>query len=162
MIDIFFSMLHIDPYLRAASPPAPDRATASPIRQRATRPSYLAPTAQPTNATGFIAAAANVPQFLTIAAVGLGKTSDAISATHHPKFGVLSAANLTNGVQFVAGVATQVPLISIAAQLLLQLIDLCDAYQCNKDAFVSLKKRMVTLHAMYFGEGGMEIKLRES
>ena len=35
-----------------------------------------------------------------------------------------------------------------------QLIDLCDAYRCNKKLFESLKARMTYMYKLYFADGG--------
>jgi transcription initiation factor TFIID subunit TAF12 len=44
--------------------------------------------------------------------------------------------------------------VGSAAVLLLQLIDLCDAYRCNKRLFQALKARMQFMYGLYFAEGG--------
>lgn len=57
-------------------------------------------------------------------------------------------------VQNVALAAEKLPIIGVAAVLMLQLIDLCDAYRCNKRLFESLKARMQYMYKLYFAEGG--------
>jgi hypothetical protein len=58
-------------------------------------------------------------------------------------------------VQNMAIVAEKLPVVGSAAVLLLQLIDLCDAYRCNKRLFQALKARMQFMYGLYFAEGGM-------
>jgi len=60
------------------------------------------------------------------------------------------------GVQTAAFVAQQanLPFVGSAASLILQLIDVCDKYQCNKEAFLALKSRLLNWHRLYFGKGG--------
>lgn len=57
-------------------------------------------------------------------------------------------------MQNMAHVAEKLPIIGAAAVLLLQLIDLCDAYRCNKSLFKALKSRMQHMYKLYFAEGG--------
>ena len=57
-------------------------------------------------------------------------------------------------VQNLALAAESLPIIGTAAVLMLQLIDLCDAYRCNKKLFESLKARMTYMYKIYFAEGG--------
>jgi hypothetical protein len=57
-------------------------------------------------------------------------------------------------VQNIAIVAEKLPVIGSAAVLMLQLIDLCDAYRCNKSLFLALKARMQFMYSLYFAEGG--------
>jgi hypothetical protein len=57
-------------------------------------------------------------------------------------------------VQNIAIVAEKLPVIGSAAVLMLQLIDLCDAYRCNKTLFLALKARMQFMYSLYFAEGG--------
>lgn len=62
-------------------------------------------------------------------------------------------------VQNVALAAEKLPIIGVAAVLMLQLIDLCDAYRCNKRLFESLKARMQYMYKLYFAEGGEQTSI---
>jgi hypothetical protein len=57
-------------------------------------------------------------------------------------------------VQNIAIVAEKLPVIGSAAVLMLQLIELCDSYRCNKTLFLALKARMQFMYSLYFAEGG--------
>ena len=57
-------------------------------------------------------------------------------------------------VQNMALASVQLPIIGAVAVLMVQLIDLCDAYKCNMTLFFALKTRMQFMYRLYFAEGG--------
>ena len=57
-------------------------------------------------------------------------------------------------IQNIALSAEKLPVIGVAAVLMLQLIDLCDCYRCNQRLFSALKCRMQFMYGLYFAKGG--------
>lgn len=76
--------------------------------------------------------------------------SSSLSGVHHGLVGTASKVVVQN----VALAGAQLPIVGAAAVLMLQLIDLCDAYKCNMKLFLALKARMQFLYRLYFAEGG--------
>mmetsp|Transcript_38870 Transcript_38870/g.67228 ORF Transcript_38870/g.67228 Transcript_38870/m.67228 type:complete len:1463 (-) Transcript_38870:125-4513(-) len=77
--------------------------------------------------------------------------SSSLSGVHHGLIGTASKVVVQN----VALAGAQLPIVGAAAVLMLQLIDLCDAYKCNMKLFLALKARMQFLYRLYFAEGGV-------
>lgn len=77
-------------------------------------------------------------------------SESSLSGVHHGMIGTASKVVVQN----VALAGVQLPIVGAAAVLMLQLIDLCDAYKCNMKLFLALKARMQFLYRLYFAEGG--------
>ena len=77
-------------------------------------------------------------------------SESSIGGVHHGIVGTASKVVVQN----VALAGAQLPIVGAAAVLMLQLIDLCDAYKCNMKLFLALKARMQFLYRLYFAEGG--------
>ena len=77
------------------------------------------------------------------------------SVPHHGALGMAGKVIVQN----MAMAGANLPIIGTVAVLMLQLIDLCDAYKCNMRLFLALKARMQFMYRLYFAEGGKFILL---
>jgi len=73
-----------------------------------------------------------------------------MSSPHHGALGTASKVVVQN----MALAGANLPIVGAVAVLMLQLIDLCDAYKCNMKLFLALKARMQFMYRLYFAEGG--------
>lgn len=80
-------------------------------------------------------------------------SESSLSGVHHGLVGTAGKVVVQN--MAMAGV--QLPIVGAVAVLMLQLIDLCDAYKCNMKLFLALKARMQFLYRLYFAEGGVNV-----
>lgn len=80
----------------------------------------------------------------------LTATSGGDASPHHGALGTASKVVVQN----MALAGANLPIVGAVAVLMLQLIDLCDAYKCNMKLFLALKARMQFMYRLYFAEGG--------